>query len=126
MPSFCIKKSGMSINCTAVQWLPSGHQKKMIPFGHSFRVCLKYGSATSGAFLDFTGQFSLLQGSLILEGASMCLLSKVLPLKLTRGFFNAGAMSFIQHLPSHKSLTCDCVCDCPYCSRDCPDLLINT
>lgn len=23
----------------------------------------------------------------------MCLLSKVLPLKLTRGFFNAGAMS---------------------------------
>ncbi|KAK9915918.1 hypothetical protein WJX75_005971 [Coccomyxa subellipsoidea] len=55
-------------------------------------LCTRAGNAHDPAAY-FGGGAILYMGSLILEGASMCLLSKVLPLKLTRGFFNAGLLT---------------------------------
>lgn len=40
-----------------------------------------------------------------MEGASMCLLSKVLPARLTRGIFNAGKLSCV-FWQMHITLKC--------------------
>ncbi|BDA44398.1 SPX domain-containing membrane protein At4g11810 [Coccomyxa sp. Obi] len=55
-------------------------------------LCTSAGNSRDPAAY-FGGGATLYMGSLILEGASMCLLSKVLPARLTRGLFNAGLLT---------------------------------